>query len=74
MFIKRMRQLHHSAKAALAQHRLNTQQQTDALILTLRDLIIAYQSEGEISERFAAMETVIGEQPQGYCQLNSKIE
>jgi hypothetical protein len=64
MFIKRMRQLHHSAKAALAQYRLNTQQQTDTLILTLRDLIIAYQSEGEVSDRFAAIATVIGEQPE----------
>ena len=63
MFIKRMRQLHHSAKAALAQYRLNTQQQTDTLIVTLRDLIIAYQSEGEVSDRFAAMATVIGVQP-----------
>jgi len=64
MFIKRMRQLHHSAKAALAQYRLNTQQQTDTLIVTLRDLIIAYQLEGEVSDRFAAIATVMGEQPE----------
>jgi TnpA family transposase len=73
MFIKRLRQLHHSAKAALAQYRLNTQQQTDTLIVTLRDLIIAYQSEGEVSDRFAAMATVIGEQPEAILKQCESI-
>lgn len=64
MFIKRMRQLHHNAKDALTQHRLDSQQRTDELIMTLRDLIVAYQSEGDIPKRFAAMETVIGDHPE----------
>ena len=64
MFIKRMRQLHHSAKDALAEHRLDTQQRTDALIMTLRDVIVAYQSDGDIPKRFVAMEAVIGDQPE----------
>lgn len=63
MFIKRMRQLHHSAKDALTQHRLDTQQRTDVLIMTLRDVVVAYQSEGDIPQRFAAMESAIGDQP-----------
>jgi len=41
MFVKRMRQLHHSAKDALAQHRIETQRDTDELIQTLRDIVIA---------------------------------
>jgi hypothetical protein len=43
-----MRQLHHNARDALTQHRLANQQRTDELIMTLRDLIVAYQSEGDI--------------------------
>lgn len=63
MFVKRMRQLHHSAKDALAQHRIETQRDTDELIQTLRDVVIAYQSEGDVPKRFAAIEQVIGDDP-----------
>jgi len=37
MFIKRMRQLHHKAREALSQYRIESQQRTDELIATLRD-------------------------------------
>ena len=64
MFIKRMRQLHHHAKAALMQYRLESQERSETLIMTLRDVVVAYQLEGAIRERFAAMATVIGEHPE----------
>jgi TnpA family transposase len=64
MFVKRMRQLHHSAKDALAQHRIETQRDTDELIQTLRDVVIAYQSEGDVPKRFAAIEQVMGDDPE----------
>ena len=64
MFIKQMQQLHHRSKAALAQYRVAQQSNSDLLIATLRDLMVAYQSEGEIPQRFAAIETVVGAQSQ----------
>lgn len=63
MFIKRMRQLHHAAKAALMQYRLASQERGETLIMTLRDVVVAYQLGGEVPERFAAMATAIGEHP-----------
>lgn len=64
MFIKQMQQLHHRSKAALAQYRVEQQSNTDELIATLRDVVLAYQSEGDIPQRFAAIATVVGEQSQ----------
>ena len=64
MFIKQMQQLHHRSKAALAQYRVEQQSSTDELIATLRDLVLAYQSEGNIPQRFAAITTVVGEHSQ----------
>ncbi|MGI0484872.1 DUF4158 domain-containing protein [Pantanalinema rosaneae CENA516] len=64
MFIKQMQQLHHRSKAALAQYRVEQQSNTDELIATLRDLVLAYHSEGDIAQRFAAITTVVGDQSQ----------
>lgn len=64
MFIKRMRLLHHKGKEALAQYRIENQQHTDELVTTLRDLVVAYEIPGEMPQRFAAIETVIGERTQ----------
>lgn len=61
LFIKRMRQLHHDGKAALAQYRSENQQRTDELISTLKSLVIAYQTEGKVPERFTAIEQVMGD-------------
>ena len=62
LFIKRMRQLHHNAKEALTAYRQENQTRTDELISTLKAVVIAYQSEGEIPDRFSAIEQVVGEQ------------
>lgn len=64
MFIKQIQQLHHRSKSALAQYRVEQQSNTDGLIATLRDLMLAYQSEGDTAQRFAALATVVGEQGQ----------
>lgn len=62
LFIKQMQQMHHKGKTALVEYRVQTQPRTDELITTLRDVVLAYQQEGEVSDRFAAIEAVIGEQ------------
>lgn len=64
MFIKRMQQLHHKAREALAQYRTESQQRTDELVTTLRDVVVAYQTDGEIEKRFTAIEMVIGNRSQ----------
>lgn len=64
MFIKRMQQLHHKSKETLAQYRTENQQHTDELVTTLRDLVVAYQIEAEVPQRFTAIETVIGDRSQ----------
>lgn len=46
------------------QYRLESQERSETLIMTLRDVVVAYQLEGAIRERFAAMATVIGEHPE----------
>jgi TnpA family transposase len=62
LFIKQMTQMHHKGKAALAEYRLQTQPRTDELVMTLREMVLAYQGEGDSSERFAAIAAVIGDQ------------
>ena len=64
MFVKRMRQLHHSGKDALAQHRIDTQRDTDELVQILRDVVIAYQCDEDVYKRLAAIEQVIGDDPE----------
>ena len=68
LFIKRFRQLHHQAKEALAQYRIDHQNQTDELVGTLRELVLAYQSEGNLSQRFKAIKEVIGEHSQSIIE------
>jgi TnpA family transposase len=62
MFIRQMQQMHHRGKEALTMLRQETQARTDTLIATLRDVVAAFQGEGEIAQRFADIETVIGDQ------------
>jgi TnpA family transposase len=64
MFIKRMRHLHHQAREALLQHRLESQARAAALIATLRDILVAYQLEEDSLQRFAAIAAVIGAHPE----------
>ncbi len=62
MLIKRLLAIHQKGKEALQQYHLEHQARTDALVTTLRDLVVAYRKEGTTDERFAAMEGVLGEQ------------
>lgn len=71
MFIKRMMKIHHKGKEALEHYRQEHQTRTDRLITTLRDVVIAYSTEGEIPQRFTAIEKVIGEYPE---QLEQECE
>lgn len=64
VFIKRMKRVHYRAKDALAQYRVESQQRTDELITTLRDVVIAHNTEGEMADRFEAVNTVIGDRAQ----------
>src|SRR6266699_1686975 len=61
MFIKRMLAIHQKGKDALELYRVKHQARTDALVLTLRDLVTACGKEGTSEERLAAMESVIGD-------------
>ena len=62
MLIKRMLAIHQQGKEALQQYHLEHQARTDALVTTLRDLVVAYRKEGSTEERFTAIEDVLGEQ------------
>jgi len=61
MFIKRMLAINQKGKDALERYRVEHQARTDALVLTLRDLVKVYGKEGNSEERLAAMESVIGD-------------
>lgn len=60
-FIKRMRQLHHDGKEALANYRRENQQRTDELISRFKSVVEAYQTKGKVAKRFAAMAEVLGD-------------
>ncbi len=61
MFIKRMLAIHQKGKDALERYRVEHKARTDALVLTLHDLVTAYGKEGTSEERIVAMESVIGD-------------
>jgi TnpA family transposase len=59
MFIRHMRRIHHAAKKAQADYLAESAPRTDALVSTLRDLVVAHGQDGTVEERFAAMDAVI---------------
>jgi len=59
MFIKRMLAIHQKGKEALERYRADHQARTDALVLTLRDLVVAYGKDGTTDERMTAMDSVL---------------
>jgi len=61
MFIKRMSSVHRKGKEALELYRSKNVQITDELVVTLRDMILAYKKDGSIEERFTAIKSVIDE-------------
>jgi len=60
MAIKRVLAIHQRAKDALVEYQAQHQHRTDALVLTLRDTVVAYQLDGSTQERLAALDTVLG--------------
>jgi hypothetical protein len=63
MFIRRMQKIHVKAKEALNKYREEYQARTDRLITTLRDVIVAYSTEGEVIQRFTEIENALGQSP-----------
>ena len=63
MFIRRMQKIHVKAKEALDKYREEYQARTDRLISTFRDVIVAYSTEGEVTQRFTEIEKALGENP-----------
>lgn len=61
MFIKRMSSIYQKGKEALELYRTKNIQTTDKLVVTLRDMILAYKKDVSIEERFAAIQSVIEE-------------
>ena len=70
MFIKQMQKLHHKAKDALADYRKAIQEKVDTLILTLRDMTVAFIAEGEqdAQKRLDTIGQVVGDQGQGILE------
>lgn len=68
MFVKRMLAIHQKGKDALEHYRVEHQARTDALVLTLRDLVTAYGKDGAPEERIAGIESVIGDRAEKILQ------
>ena len=64
VFIKRMKRMHYRAKDALENYRIESQQRTDTLIATFRQMLLALSLEAEAIDRLAAMDQVIGDRAQ----------
>ncbi len=59
MFVRQMQRIHAAARQALEEYRTATVERTDALVGTLRDLVVAHRQAGTVDERFAAMDAVL---------------
>ncbi len=59
MFVRQMRRINRAGKEALVRYREEEAPRTDALVGTLRDLVVAHAGDGTVDERFAAMDAVI---------------
>lgn len=64
VFVKRMQRMHYKAKEALENYRIESQQRTDELISKLRQIAIAHSTDGEVADRFTAVDCIIGDQAQ----------
>lgn len=71
MLIRRMQNIHVKAKSALDKYREEYQARTDRLITTLRDVVVAHSTVGEVNERFDEIEKALGDNPD---QLLSECE
>jgi hypothetical protein len=62
MFIRRMQKLHHTAKDALEVYRHQHQEQTDALIALLGQIVEGWQQSELPEHRLQSIDTLIGHQ------------
>lgn len=60
MYTKRVAIVENKAEKSLIEWKEKREKQTDGLITTLRDTVIAYQSEGSAEQRLKALEKMIG--------------
>lgn len=68
IFLKCWKKIDYKAKARLEEYRVAHQAQTDALVLTLRDILVVHLSEGEQEHRLEAIKQAIGDCPQQMLQ------
>ena len=66
VFVKRMRRMHYRAKEVLENYRVESQQRTDELVSKLRQMVIAHSTDGEVADRFTAVDCIIGDQAQEF--------
>ena len=59
MFVRLVQKLHNHAYDALLQHQADHVDRTDSLVATLRDVTLAYRSEGTAEERLNAIGAVL---------------
>ncbi|KAI9129140.1 Tn3 family transposase [Acaryochloris sp. CCMEE 5410] len=59
IFIKRMNAMHRKGADALQLYRKEQQERTDTLISTLKDLVIAFNSDADLAQRLVKMAAVI---------------
>lgn len=64
LFTKHIKQLHNKAKKALDIYRLNQVESSTSLIAQLLSFTKAYQTEGTTTQRFAAIEKTMPDEPQ----------
>ncbi|SHF22313.1 Transposase and inactivated derivatives, TnpA family [Seinonella peptonophila] len=62
MAVKRMSSIHKKGREYLKDYKEKREKQTDSLVATLHDVLVAYQTEGEAEARIQAIQKVIGEQ------------
>ena len=62
MFIKRMSTIHQKGKDALADYHARNQQRADELVQTLRDMVIAYRTEGTAQDKITAIDALLADQ------------
>jgi TnpA family transposase len=68
MLIKRMSTIHQRGKEALADYHVRNRQRADELVQTLRNLVIAYRTEGTAQEKIVAMETLLPDRGEAVLQ------
>jgi TnpA family transposase len=65
MFLRQVQRRHNKAHEALLRHQAEHADRTDALIALLRDVTLAYKTEGTHEQRFAAIADLLGPDTEG---------